>query len=202
GPAPHCVHQTRPTGPVDPSTGSQMTTEPMKDAAEQAAAENAEPGARQDDAIAALEQELEDARADAARQREDSLRERADLENQRRRMARELDNARRFANERLLGELLPVVDSLEAALQAEGGADAVREGVELTLKMLLKVAADHGLAEVDPVDGTFDPEHHQAMSTTSDAARPAGQVVQVYQKGWVLNGRLLRPALVVVNKHD
>lgn len=179
-----------------------MTTEPMKDAAEQAAAENAEPGTRMDDAVAALAQELEAARNEAAGLREESLRERADLENQRKRMGRELENARRFANERLLGELLPVIDSLEAALQTGGGADAVREGVELTLKMLLKVAADHGLAEVNPVDGPFDPEHHQAMSTTSDAARPPDHVVQVYQKGWVLNGRLLRPALVVVNKHD
>lgn len=180
-----------------------MTTEPMKDAAEQAAAENAEPGTRQDDAVAALEQELEAARGENALLREDALRERADLENQRKRMARELENARRFANERLLGELLPVIDSLEAALQAGAEGDTgVREGIELTLRMLLKVASDHGLAEVHPVDAPFNPEHHQAMSTTTDPGKPADHVVQVYQKGWVLNGRLLRPALVVVNKHD
>jgi len=180
-----------------------MTTEPMKDAAEQAAAENAEPGTRQEDAIATLEQELEAAREEGARLREDLLRERADLDNQRKRLARELENARRFANERLLGELLPVIDSLEAALQSgQGEVAAVREGVELTLKMLLKVAADHGLSEVNPLDGPFDPEHHQAMSTSVDPGKPSDQVVQVYQKGWVLNGRLLRPALVVVNKHE
>lgn len=180
-----------------------MTTEPMKDAAERAAAENAEPGTQHDAGIAALEQELEAAQDEAARLREEFLRERADLENQRKRMARELENARKFANERLLGELLPVIDSLEAALQAGGGEVAsVREGVELTLKMMLKVAADHGLSGVNPVDAPFNPEHHQAMSTTSDADRPAGHVVQVFQKGWVLNGRLLRPALVVVNNHD
>ena len=180
-----------------------MTTEPMKDAAERAAAENAEPGTQHDAGTAALEQELEAAQDEAARLREEFLRERADLENQRKRMARELDNARKFANERLLGELLPVIDGLEAALQAGGGEVAsVREGVELTLKMMLKVAADHGLSAVNPVDAPFDPEHHQAMSTSSDADRPSGHVVQVFQKGWVLNGRLLRPALVVVNKHD
>lgn len=180
-----------------------MTTEPMKDAAEQAAAENAEPGTRQDDAVAALEQELETAREEGARLREEFLRERADLENQRKRMARELETARRFANERLLGELLPVIDSLEAALQSgQGESTGVREGVELTLRMLLKVAGDHGLSEVNPVDAPFDPELHQAMSTSVDAGKPADQVLQVYQKGWVLNGRLLRPALVVVNKHE
>jgi molecular chaperone GrpE len=145
-------------------------------------------------AIAALEREL-------AAIREERLRERADTENQRRRMQRDVDQARRFANERLLGDLLPVLDSLERGLEA-GGSDVarLREGVELTLKLLLKVADDNGLAVVDPIGQPFDPERHQAMSTVVTTERPAGEVVQVFQKGYVLNDRLLRPALVVVSR--
>ena len=131
--------------------------------------------------------------------REERLRERAELENQRRRMVRELEQARRFANERLLGDLLPVLDSLERGLEA-GGTDIarLREGVELTLKQLLKVAEDNGLGVVDPQGRPFDPERHQAVSTVATAERAPDEVVQVFQKGYTLNDRLLRPAMVVV----
>ena len=131
--------------------------------------------------------------------REERLRERADLENQRRRMVRELEQARRFANERLLGDLLPVLDSLERGLEA-GGIDGarLREGVELTLKLLTKVVEDNGLSVVDPQGQAFDPERHQAMSTGATAERAPDEVVQGFQKGYILNDRLLRPALVVV----
>ena len=147
-----------------------------------------------DEAVLALEQEL-------AALREERLRERADTENQRRRMQRELEQARRFANERLLSDLLPVLDSLERGLEA-GGSDVarLREGVELTLKQLLKVAADNGLDVVDPTGQAFDPQRHEAMSAVPTADRPPNEVVQVFQKGYVLNERLLRPALVVVSR--
>jgi molecular chaperone GrpE len=151
-----------------------------------------------------LAAELEAAQAEAARLREDILRERADIENQRRRLDRDRESARKFANERLLADLLPVIDSLEAGLgaPAEDGAGHLREGMELTLKQLLKAVADHGLVEINPAGAAFNPEHHQAMSTVDVAEHPPGHVVQVYQKGWLLNDRLLRPALVVVSKHD
>jgi molecular chaperone GrpE len=151
------------------------------------------------DAAAAAPSELEALRAELSRLREDSLRERAELDNQRKRVARDIEMARKFANERLLGELLPVIDSLEAGLAAAGGdAGALREGLELTLKQLLKVAADNGLVAVDPAGQPFNPEHHQAMSMVPSAQVAPNHVVQVYQKGWLLNERLLRPALVVV----
>jgi molecular chaperone GrpE len=154
------------------------------------------------DCCAALQQELEATQADLAKLREDVLRERADLENQRRRVARDVENARRFANERVLGDLLPVIDSLEAGLaQAGDAAGPLREGMELTLRQLLKVAADNGLTAVDPAGQPFDPEQHQAMSMVPAAeGQPGNQVVQVYQKGWLLNDRLLRPAFVVVSQ--
>ena len=171
-----------------------MTTEPMKDAAEQAAVDNEQ---------SPLAAELEAVQAELAQLREDTLRDRADLENQRKRLERERDTARKFANERLLSELLPVIDSLEAGLAAAGeDAVALRQGIELTLKQLLKVTADNGLVEVNPAGQPFNPDHHQAMSTVDSAEHPPGHVVQVYQKGWLLNERLLRPALVVVSKHD
>jgi molecular chaperone GrpE len=78
----------------------------------------------------------------------------------------------------------------------------VREGMELTLRQLHKVAADHGLKPVDPVGQPFNPDHHQAMSMVDSTDHAPGHIVQVYQKGWLLNERLLRPALVVVSRHD
>ena len=170
-----------------------MTTEPMKEAAEQAAADNEQ---------SPLAAELEAVQTELVKLREDTLRDRADLENQRKRLERERDMARKFANERLLSDLLPVIDSLEAGLVAAGDVTALRQGIELTLRQLLKVTADNGLVVVDPAGQPFNPEHHQAMSTVDSAEHPPGHVVQVYQKGWLLNDRLLRPALVVVAKHD
>lgn len=150
-------------------------------------------------AAPAAPDETETLRAELAQVREDALRERAELDNQRKRLARDIDMARKFANERLLGELLPVIDSLEAGLAAAGGdAGALREGMELTLRQLLKVAADNGLVAVDPTGQAFNPEQHQAMSMVPAAGVAPNHVVQVYQKGWLLNERLLRPALVVV----
>jgi len=151
------------------------------------------------DAPPDLAAQLQATLAELAQLREQELRERAELENQRRRMQREVDSARRFANERLLGDLLPVLDSLKAGLDA-GATDAgrLREGMELTLKQLLKMASDHGLRAVHPLGLAFDPERHQAMSAVPSPHSAPGTVVQVYQDGYVLNDRLLRPALVVV----
>ncbi|HEY5804901.1 MAG TPA: nucleotide exchange factor GrpE [Lysobacter sp.] len=147
--------------------------------------------------------ELQAARAELAQLREDSLRERAELDNQRKRMARDIDMARKFANERVLGDLLPVIDSLEAGLTIQADtAQHLREGMELTLRQLLKVVSDNGLVAIDPVGKAFNPEQHQAMSMVDGSGHSPGDVVQVYQKGWLLNDRLLRPALVVVAKHD
>ena len=164
---------------------------------------NDTPDVTQNDTDATLAARLDAAQAELTQLREDTLRERAELDNQRKRMAREIDMARKFANERLLGELLPVIDSLEAGLSVQADTAAhLREGMELTLRQLLKVAGDNGLVMVDPVGQPFDPDRHQAMSMVEPAGHAPGDVVQVYQKGWLLNDRLLRPALVVVARHD
>jgi molecular chaperone GrpE len=148
------------------------------------------------DQVESLKAELEQLRAE-------QLRERADLDNQRKRLARDVEQARKFANERLLSELLPLFDSMEAGLAAAEKADPLREGMELTLRQLHRIAEANGLVEVAPQAGDhFDPERHQAMSMVEPGALPPGSVAQVFQKGYVLNERLLRPALVVVARHD
>jgi molecular chaperone GrpE len=142
---------------------------------------------------------VERLRAEIEQVKADALRERADLENQRKRVARDIEQARKFANEKLLGELLPVFDSLDAGLKAAGDdPHPLREGLELTYKQLLKVAADNGLVLLDPTGQPFNPEHHQAISQVPAPDAAPGTVVTVFQKGYLLNERLLRPALVVV----
>jgi molecular chaperone GrpE len=168
-----------------------MTNEPMQDADATLAGENT-----LIDQIEALKGELDQLRAEA-------LRERADLDNQRKRLARDVEQARKFANERLLSELLPLFDSMEAGLAAAAQGDPLREGLELTLRQLHRIAEGNGLVEVAPVPGdSFDPERHQAMSMVEVEGLPPGSVAQTFQKGYVLNERLLRPALVVVARHD
>ncbi|MCU1088094.1 nucleotide exchange factor GrpE [Stenotrophomonas maltophilia] len=150
-------------------------------------------------ATAGVNDEVERLRAEIEQVKADALRERADLENQRKRVARDIEQARKFANEKLLGDLLPVFDSLDAGLKAAGDdAHPLREGLELTYKQLLKVAADNGLVLLDPIGQPFNPEHHQAISQAPTAGAAPGSVVTVFQKGYLLNERLLRPALVVV----
>lgn len=167
-----------------------MNQDAMQDAVEPA------DDAPQIDEVEVLRAELEHLKAQ-------SLIERADLDNQRKRMAREVDNARRFANERLLGDLLPVLDSLEAGLANAPADDPLRAGLELTQRQLLRVAEINGLVTVAPVAGdAFDPDRHQAMSMIEAPGVTPGAVAQLFQKGYVLNERLLRPALVVVAKHD
>ena len=147
--------------------------------------------------------ELEALRAEVEQLKAQSLLERADLDNQRKRLARELEMARKFANERLLGDLLPVLDSLEAGLANAPAEDPLRAGLELTQRQLLRVAESNGLQEVAPEAGdAFDPERHQAMSVSEAEGVAPGAVAQLFQRGYVLNDRLLRPALVVVAASD
>jgi len=151
--------------------------------------------------IAQLQARVAELETSNAELREVVLREKAEIENQRRRLHRDLEQARRFANEKLLKELLPVYDGLESGLAVEGGDVAsMREGISLTLKSLLKVAEDHGMQQVDPIGQPLDPERHHAVSMVDADSSAAGTVVSVLQKGYVLNDRLLRPALVAVAK--
>lgn len=128
------------------------------------------------------------------------LRAAAELENVRKRAARDVENARRFALERFATELLAVRDSLEMGLAAGGetSREALLEGSEATLKLLGSTMEQFGVAKLDPLGEPFDPEFHEAMTMQPSAEVEPGSVLTVFQKGYTLNGRLLRPARVVV----
>lgn len=144
------------------------------------------------------------ASAEAEGLRDQLLRSRAEIENLRRRHANELEKAHKFALDGFVRELLQVRDSLElghaASLEATADVAKLREGTELTLKLLGDVMERFGVAVVDPLDQPFDPTYHQAISTQPRADVPPNTVVTVVQKGYTLNGRLVRPALVLVSQ--
>lgn len=154
--------------------------------------------------IAKLETELEQARAELAEQRELMLRVKAEAENVRRRASMDVEKAHKFALEKFAGDLLPVVDNLERALgfinREDDALKGVIEGVELTLKSFLDTVAKFGVNQIDPQGQPFNPELHQAMSIQPSADVAPNTVTFVMQKGYELNGRLLRPAMVGVSK--
>ena len=155
------------------------------------------------DELETLGRQLAEAETSLAGMRETLLRERADLDNQRKRLQRDLEQSLKFANEKLLRDLLPVYDGLESGLAVEtADVKAMREGLGLTLKSLLKIAGDNGLSQIDPVGEQLDPERHHAVSLVDAPDAEPGTVVSVMQKGYVLNGRLLRPALVTVARGE
>lgn len=148
---------------------------------------------------------LEDARAKADEHYQQFLRSQAELDNLRKRSARELENAHKYALERFMAELLPVRDSLEMGLAAaeEGGSvdpAKLREGTELTLKMFADAMAKFGAEPIDPQGERFNPELHQAMSMQEAPDREPNTVLTVVQKGYRLNDRLIRPAMVIVSR--
>ena len=128
------------------------------------------------------------------------LRAKAETENIRKRSQTEVANAHRYAIEVFLGDILPVKDSLEAALRSQGSSiDSIKDGVELTLKQLNTAFEKGQIEEIDPIGQKLDPSKHQAM-TTIDSEEPTNTVISVMQKGYSLHGRLIRPALVTVSK--
>ncbi|MFP2770867.1 nucleotide exchange factor GrpE [Oceanisphaera sp. KMM 10153] len=154
--------------------------------------------------VAGLEQQLADATASAQAEKDNALRAQAEMENLRRRAAQDVEKAQKFALEKFAGELLPVIDSLERALEhtdKESDAfQAVYEGVELTLKSLLNTVEKFGVQTIDPQGEAFDPNKHQAMSLVENAEVAPNSVLAVMMKGYELNGRVLRPAMVMVAK--
>ena len=159
-------------------------------------------GDEQAQRIYELETALSEAQSTIKEQQEGVLRARADMENARRRADAEVEKARKFALERFAGELLPVIDNLERALEM-GDADneAVKpllEGVEMTRKTFVSTIEKFGLTPIDPNGEAFNPDLHQAMSMQESAEHEPNSVMAVMQKGYQLNGRLLRPAMVMV----
>ena len=154
--------------------------------------------------IAELEAQLETAIQKAAEERERALRTAAEMENLRRRTELDVEKAHKFALEKFAAELLPVLDNLERAIElADKENDALKpmvEGVELTLKSMQSGVAKFGLVALDPTNQPFDPNAHQAMSMVPSADVAPNTVIAVMQKGYQLNGRVIRPAMVMVSK--
>jgi molecular chaperone GrpE len=153
--------------------------------------------------VSALEAELEKMREDARQSHERWLRERADLENLKKRLARERAETARFANESVLRDLLPIVDNLERAVAhaARGGNGApLVEGVTLVLKSLLDVLERNGVTRIVAKGTPFDPAQHEAMAHVESADHEPNSVIEEHQPGYRLRERLLRPALVSVAK--
>jgi molecular chaperone GrpE len=144
-----------------------------------------------------------DLEAELAAAQDAALRAQADAVNMQRRSEQEIEKARKFALERFCGDLLSVVDNLERALESAGddqGIASLLEGIELTRKGLMDVLVKYGVESVDPMGEPFDPETAQAMSMVEQPDAEPNSVIAVMQKGYTLNGRLLRPAMVMVAK--
>jgi molecular chaperone GrpE len=154
--------------------------------------------------VVELEQKLEQATNQAVEEKDRALRTVAEMENLRRRTALDVEKAHKFALEKFASELLPVLDNLERTLQvADKTNEAVKpllEGVELTLKSMANSVAKFGVIAIDPQGQLFDPNLHQAMSMIENPDVAPNTVIAVMQKGYELNGRVIRPAMVMVSK--
>ena len=188
----------------------QETSEPLTEAEqmnqqEQQASESEQMTQEgQQDSIEVLKQELEEAQQKSQENWDKAVRVQADMENLKRRTQKDVENAHKFALEKFSKELLNVVDSLELGIQAASGdtpdVEKLKEGMELTLKQLQAVLKKFNIEALDPTGEPFNPEHHQAMSMQPSDEHEPNTVVNVFQKGYLLNDRLIRPAMVVVSK--
>ncbi|HXQ31136.1 MAG TPA: nucleotide exchange factor GrpE [Steroidobacteraceae bacterium] len=152
--------------------------------------------------VAALEAALAAANAKAAQNYDQYVRALAEFDNYRRRAARDLDAAQRYALERFAQELLPALDGFELALANAAAPDvkSLIEGQAATHRLLMKAFEKAGIAELDPTGQPFNPEQHEAMVAQPTADQPPNTVLQTVQKGYLLNGRVLRPARVIVSR--
>lgn len=157
-----------------------------------------------DVSVEALQAQIASLTADLEAARESALRAQADAQNARRRAEQDVEKAHKFGLERMVNDLLPVVDNLERALAAvdpeNEALKPMTEGIELTLKSFLDALARHQVAVVDPQGAPFDPQLHEAVSAVPNPNVEPNSVINVFQKGYTLHGRLVRPAMVVVAK--
>ncbi|WP_107850537.1 nucleotide exchange factor GrpE [Oceanimonas marisflavi] len=190
---------------VDTEQSAELEQEQQPEQAQPAAEAEQQETVQPDAAyVAELEQKLAAAESSVKEERDNALRAVAEMENIRRRAAQDVEKAQKFALEKFVGELLPVIDSLERAIEHTSDESdafkAVHEGVELTLKSLLSAVEKFGVAQIDPKGEPFDPNRHQAMSMVESNEVAANAVLAVMMKGYELNGRVLRPAMVMVSK--
>ena len=185
-------------------SNNESKPQPTSKASKKEEANNNDNSSKNDKATEELEEKLKKAEEKASQNWDEVLRARADLDNTRKRLERDVENAHKYAVEKFMQELLPVIDSLEMGLAAANQQDAdinkVKEGTELTLKMFADCVNKFGIQSIDPKGEKFNPEFHQAMSIQETPDHKPDTVMAVMQKGYLLNGRLVRPAMVVVSK--
>ncbi len=187
----------------DDNTDPADTGEEAAASVEAEAAEGAATSAETPDEADVEASDAPDLEAELAAAKDAALRAQADAMNTQRRAEQEIEKARKFALERICGDLLSVIDNLERALEAAGeneGNNSLLEGIELTRKGFIDILEKHGVQSVDPLGEPFDPETAQAMSMVEQPDAEPNSVIAVMQKGYTLNGRLLRPAMVMVSK--
>ena len=168
-----------------------------------AAGAGSEQSGIQEQAAEGLEQEISVLRERLAESQDRVLRAQAEMENLRKRTVRDIENAHKYALDRFIKELVPVIDSMELGINASESTDqaaGIREGMELTLKMFLDSLEKFGVETIAPQGEKFNPEQHEAVTMQEVAGMESGTVVAVMQKGYALNGRLVRPAMVMVAK--
>ena len=178
------------------SPENEVTDQVVEDAApEEAQLESPEKNAD------SLEAQLEDAQAKATENWDHFIRAKAEMDNLRRRSIKDVENAHKYGTEKFVTELLPVIDGMSMGLAVEdASAESLREGMEMTLKMLEKMMEKLGIEEINPLNEKFDAAKHQAMTMQPSADVEPNTVIAVMQKGYSLNERLIRPAMVMVSK--
>jgi molecular chaperone GrpE len=182
-------------------TAEPLTEEVVEELLEQAMQEDEASLASPEKSADSLEAQLEDAQAKATENWESYLRAKAEMDNLRRRNTRDVESAHKYGIEKFVTELLPVLDSMAMGLATEdASAESLREGMVLTMNMLEKMLEKLSIEEIDPLNEKFDADKHQAMTMQPNADVEPNTVIAVMQKGYALNGRLIRPAMVMVSK--
>ena len=173
-------------------------------AAEAAAEQTAETEAEAAPTVDAVQQEIENLTAQLAEAKDQALRAQAEAQNARRRAEQDVEKAHKFGQEKLVKDLLPVIDNMERALDSIDKEDeslkGVIEGIELTIKSFMDTLAKNSIEAINPAGEPFDPQLHQAMTQVPNPDVEPNTVMDVFQKGYTLHGRLIRPAMVVVSK--
>lgn len=183
--------------------------EQVEDGLKEATEAAAEEAQVEDEAVESEESEVDALRAQVKEAQEQMLRSQAEMQNVRRRAEIDVEKAHKFALEKFVKELLPVADSLEKAVESTEGNDnagelvaSIREGVEMTLNLFMSSLGKFNVEQLNPVGEPFDPQQHEAMSMVPAPDAEPNSVVAVVQKGYLLNGRVVRPAMVMVAKAE
>ncbi len=156
------------------------------------------------DVLQQMQNTIDELRTQVAQKEEDLLRVAAEAQNLQRRMQRDIDNTRKFSNDKIIKALIPVMDSFDKALELVGDdacevtVETMIEGTQNTQKIFAKVLEDNGIEIIDPIGEKFDPEKHEAMSMVPSPDHEKNTVINVFQKGYLLNDRVVRAAMVVV----